>query len=782
MTTCTPPPTDRIGSNRPDAIAAPRRRRRRALALGVTSLLAASGIVAVGSVPAGAATEPAPAPTYVAFGHSGSDAALKRVIVGHGDTEPTDVRFDQWVDPTSAAIGNDGDIYVSDTGAHTLYRIDASLDPHVVPLPSGTVPGALAVDGQGTVSVYDSANQRIVRVGAQGTVEFPVTGPLNDLAVGADGDLFGYRAQTGSIVHVDLTTGQEQPVASAAGAKGLAIDASGNFYTTVPGTPSQVLKIGPGNTKTPISGAWSMPSGVAVGEDGSLYVANTGAGAIRIVAKDGSQRVTPFDGLVPLGVAVAPSAPAFTSEAPTGAPLGQSFRFAFHASGVPAPVLSISSDSAVPGLQFDATTGTLAGTPSAPGTHSFTVTARNASGTATQHVDLTVGSAPVFGTITSPQEARVGSDYSASFPATGSPAPTYSAAGLPEGLSIDTATGMVSGKPKTVGEYSYTVTATNAVGAVTTAAQKLTVSTGELVVDRVSGADRYDTSVQVSREAFADDSAKVVFVASGNSFADALSAGPAAAKLGGPVLLTAPGALPGGVADEIRRLGAKRVVVVGGNAVVSDSVLASLAAIVPDTVRVGGADRFATSRAIAQFGFGSQGASDAVVATGLNFPDALSAGAAIGARGPVVLVNGGASDIDTDTRALLGSKGLGVKNIWIAGGTAVVSPGIQSGLGTVATTTRLAGSDRYGTSEAINAAFFSKSGADRMLLATGTNFPDALSGGAWAGSFHGPLSLSPGGCVPQGVLSSITSLGVSHVTLLGGEAALSPAVEKLTAC
>ena len=69
-----------------------------------------------------------------------------------------------------------------------------------------------------------------------------------------------------------------------------------------------------------------------------------------------------------------------------------------------------------------------------------------------------------------------------------------------------------------------------------------------------------------------------------------------------------------------------------------------------------------------------------------------------------------------------------------------------------------------------------------LYLATGSNFPDALSGAAVAGARGAPLYVVPGTCVPQRVIDDITSRGVQDVTLLGGTASLSPAVEKLTVC
>jgi putative cell wall-binding protein len=316
-----------------------------------------------------------------------------------------------------------------------------------------------------------------------------------------------------------------------------------------------------------------------------------------------------------------------------------------------------------------------------------------------------------------------------------------------------------------------TFTATGA-GSKLTAVAAVTVGPA---VDRIGGADRYEVAVNTSKDGFPDGS-DTVYVASGALFPDALSAAPAAAVADAPVLLTTAGSLPASVKAEIKRLDPKKIVIVGGTASVSAAVGTELGSIAPVT-RLGGADRFAASRAVAAAAFPT-GASTAVLATGRNFPDALSAGAAIGAAGPVILVDGSAAGLDAATTKLL--TDLGVTSIAIAGGEASVSPGIEADAQSITATVRLGGADRYAASQTINAHFFTS--ADRVLLATGANFPDALAGSALAPKVGGPLFTVPGTCIPAETLAQIASLGASRVTLLGGENSLSAAVESLTAC
>ncbi|MEO8468590.1 MAG: cell wall-binding repeat-containing protein [Chloroflexota bacterium] len=156
-------------------------------------------------------------------------------------------------------------------------------------------------------------------------------------------------------------------------------------------------------------------------------------------------------------------------------------------------------------------------------------------------------------------------------------------------------------------------------------------------VQRIAGPDRFLTAAALSAATY-PDGAPVAYVVPGFGFADAVSAAPAAARDGGPVLLTRAEALPDATAQELVRLAPSRVVIVGGTAVVGDSVLASISALLPGAAvtRLAGDDRYATSAAVAATF--ATGVPVVYVASGLGFADALAAAAAAGSRGaPMVL-------------------------------------------------------------------------------------------------------------------------------------------------
>ena len=305
-----------------------------------------------------------------------------------------------------------------------------------------------------------------------------------------------------------------------------------------------------------------------------------------------------------------------------------------------------------------------------------------------------------------------------------------------------------------------------------------------MTVDRISASTRYTMGIEIAQEAYPSGNAPVVYVTNGLGYADALSAGPAAALQGGVMLLTKPTELPAEVATEIERLNPAKIVVVGGVASVSDAVFAQLEDLQPNIERLGGANRYEASRNIVADAFVGENPSTAYISTGLNFPDALGASAAGGAFGyPVILVKGTDGTIDAATMQLLDD--LNVETVKIAGGPASVSDSIFNAIEDVygaSDTIRLSGANRYEASANIALDAFGSSSPDLAYFATGQNFPDALAGGPLAAMSGSPLLSVRQACVPGETLGALRTLGVTDVTLLGGTASLASTVQSLNYC
>jgi hypothetical protein len=135
--------------------------------------------------------------------------------------------------------------------------------------------------------------------------------------------------------------------------------------------------------------------------------------------------------------------------------------------------------------------------------------------------------------------------------------------------------------------------------------------------------------VVVSSRATAASSTPVVYVATGENFPDALGASAAAAVQGGPVLLVRKGSIPSETAAELSRLSPDVIFVVGGTAVIDDTVVSQLGAYASTVTRVAGANRYATAAAVSAAVFpvsgGGGGALEARVAALEAQVDALQA-------------------------------------------------------------------------------------------------------------------------------------------------------------
>jgi hypothetical protein len=167
--------------------------------------------------------------------------------------------------------------------------------------------------------------------------------------------------------------------------------------------------------------------------------------------------------------------------------VGASVNFQVQAADTATGSLSYSATGLPAGLSIASSTGVISGTASTAGTYTVTVKGTDSSGpSGSATFTWTVGSGSGGGdtvTVTNPgsQSGTVGTVASLQIHASDSAAGqtlTYSAAGLPAGLSIGSSTGLISGTPTTAGTSNVTVTVTDTTGASGTAAFTWTVGSG----------------------------------------------------------------------------------------------------------------------------------------------------------------------------------------------------------------------------------------------------------------------------------------------------------------
>lgn len=238
--------------------------------------------------------------------------------------------------------------------------------------------------------------------------------------------------------------------------------------------------------------------------------------------------------------------------------------------------------------------------------------------------------------------------------------------------------------------------------------------------NRISGLDRYLTSVEVSKYGW--ESSNIVVIATGSDYPDALCAAPLAKKYDAPILLNNKDYLNENVKQEILRLKPKKIYIIGGKGVISSSVEDELKKMDIECERISGKDRYETSINIAKK---LDMSSKIILATGSNFADSLSiAPIAAIEQIPILLCN--QSGTNDYIKEYLKDKH--IDKTYIIGGPSIINSSSEK---IYPNAERIYGKDRYETNIKIIEKFSEDINKYKDLyIACGYDFPDALSGSA----------------------------------------------------
>lgn len=281
--------------------------------------------------------------------------------------------------------------------------------------------------------------------------------------------------------------------------------------------------------------------------------------------------------------------------------------------------------------------------------------------------------------------------------------------------------------------------------------------------DRIQGTDRYATAVAISRDGW--QSSSNVVIATGEEYPDALCAAPLAKMLDAPILLTSQDHMDAEVINEIKRLGAAKAYIIGGQGAVSSSVEDTLKSMGLTIDRTYGSDRYETSAQVAEKYF--KKVNEVVIATGGNYPDAISFAPIAAAKGIPILLTPG-DDVSQSIKDYI--KSSGVSCVYIAGGEGVVSKNVEDEFPYAV---RLAGKDRYETNTVILNYFAYMLNMKNVYAATGEDYPDALTGSVLSAKSLSPIILT--GKKPEQVsldFSRQFNVTSNYVHVLGGAGAV----------
>lgn len=294
--------------------------------------------------------------------------------------------------------------------------------------------------------------------------------------------------------------------------------------------------------------------------------------------------------------------------------------------------------------------------------------------------------------------------------------------------------------------------------------EPLEASAHNIQSTRISGSDRFEVAVNVSKIGW-PQTADTVIVSNYLAYADALSASPLAYKLNAPILLTKPNQLTEITKKEIIRLKPKRIIIIGGTGSISNEVADDLKGLKSSVERLAGKDRFEVAYKISKK-LSNNG--QAIIAYGLNFPDALAI-APYAAREEIPILLTLSSKLPNFTEKALIEKN--VHKTLIVGGKGSISTTVEDSL---PAPTRIDGKNRFEV--ASNVIRKLNLSTEQAFLSTGLNFADALTGSVLAAKKNAPMLLTFPDRLPAETVDIIYERNINNFTILGGTGSVNQTV------
>jgi putative cell wall-binding protein/uncharacterized protein YlbG (UPF0298 family) len=301
--------------------------------------------------------------------------------------------------------------------------------------------------------------------------------------------------------------------------------------------------------------------------------------------------------------------------------------------------------------------------------------------------------------------------------------------------------------------------------------------------NRIYGETSIETAIEISQNSWNEldqqnvsidgknINGKFVVLARSDAFPDSLAASPLASKLGSPILLSKKSGLSKSVLDELNRLSANHVLIIGGENALPEAIVDQLKSEGIATTRIAGDNRYETATEIAKI-VANEKTTEAFIVSGENFPDALSISSfASRFESPVLFTK--SDSLPDDTKAYLNE--LSPQKAYVIGGETVIGKSVLSEIPSL-DSERIGGEDRFDTNFKVLLRFGIEEESDGIYFATGLKFPDALTGGAAASRSGQSIIIVHPDRENEALNKSILYLnnqGVNKYRILGGPAAIS---------
>ncbi len=289
-------------------------------------------------------------------------------------------------------------------------------------------------------------------------------------------------------------------------------------------------------------------------------------------------------------------------------------------------------------------------------------------------------------------------------------------------------------------------------------------------ITELTGSDRYETAVKISKEGWKNGSDKVVII-NGDVSIDGIISTPLATTYNAPILLVEKNNVPNSVKSELKRLNPKDIIIIGDENAISKTTANQIKSTVnASQTRLNGSNRYETSLLIAKE-IDKNHDVEKVYITNANGGevDALTIAAKAGQdKQPIILTD--KDSITDNTYKWLKSEDL--QNAYFIGGPQMISTNVINKVNGITkdsvTNNRVYGADRHETNANVIKKFYTDDELEAVLVAKSDVLVDALAAGPLAANLKSPILITPKTYVSAYHKDNLEAKSANKVYKIGG--------------